>query len=88
VDVHSGETRVEPFASQPEERRWVFFKHGAIVRNRDEADEVVPVVEIRRLNLNDAGDLVAADAATHVRIEEFGPNGRPLRFTQMLRKGQ
>jgi hypothetical protein len=88
VEVFSGEVRTVPFSEIPEEKRWVYLRDGKIVGGPDEADEVVPVVEIRRLTLDARGNLVAPEAAVRVRIEEVGPGGRPLRFTIMVRHRQ
>lgn len=86
VEVFDGSVRLQPSADLPENRRFVFLRDGRTVKTRAEADEVVPVVEVRRLTIDAAGKLVDAAHATRIRIEEVGPGGRPLRWTDMLRR--
>jgi hypothetical protein len=86
VEVYTGAVRLVPAEQMPLTRRFVFFKNGRVVPTKEESDEVVPVVEVRRLTLDDHGNLVPAEKAARIRIEEFGPGGRPLQWTSMIRR--
>ena len=71
----------------PAEKRFVFLKNGFEVAP-DKADEVVPVVKVDMIPLNDRDDMVPKDQATKVMIKEYGPEGRPLRMTIMIKTNQ
>lgn len=85
VTMFNGEVREVPADSVPENRRFVYFKDGTEVSSPEEATEAVPVVETRMLSLDSRGNLVPPEEAAKVRIEEFGPEGRPLRWTVMTK---
>lgn len=88
IEVYDGSVRTVSAGDLPENKRFAFFRNRQLVSTRAEADEIVPVIEIRRLTTDDNGKLVDAAHATRVRIEEVGPGGRPLRWTNMLRRGR
>lgn len=86
VEIFSGEVREVPFNDLPQNDRWAFLREGKLVNSPEEADEIVPIVEVRRLTLDAQGDLVPSESAVSVRIEEFGPGGRPVKWTLMVRR--
>lgn len=83
VDVYENRVREVPAEQVPLNKRFVFLRNGVEVESASVADEVVPIVEVRMRSLNRNGELVAPEHAETIRIEEIGPAGRPLRWTQM-----
>jgi len=75
-----------PIAEVPEDKRFVFLKDDVEVFNAEEATEIVPIVEVRMSPLDDRGNLVSVENAKTIRIQEFGPDGRPLRLTIMVKE--
>jgi hypothetical protein len=86
VDLFRGTSKMAPIADVPESRRFVYLKNGIETHDPSEATERVPIVEVRMLSLNERGNLVAPEIAYKVRIDEFGPDNRPLRSTIMRRE--
>lgn len=83
VDMFSNTTNLVSASEMPEDRRFVYFKDDVEVSDLAEATEIVPVVEVRMSPLSAKGALVSKDEATTIRIQEFGPGGRPLRWAIM-----
>jgi hypothetical protein len=86
VDLFRGTSKMTPIADVPESRRFVYLKNGIETHDPSEATERVPIVEVRMLSLDERGNLVAPEIAYKVRIDEFGPDNRPLRSTIMRRE--
>jgi hypothetical protein len=84
VDMFTKETKEVPAETVPDSRRFVFRRQGLDVTNRDQADEILPIMEIRMFPLDERGRLVPKTRAKKIRIEEFGPNEMKLRWTTMV----
>ena len=63
-----------------------YFKNSLEVRDREAADEVVPIVEVEMISMNANGQFVPPQEAVRVDIYEFGPERRLLRTTHMVRQ--
>src|SRR5271166_5386527 len=85
LDTTTGEVTETPSSEVPEGRRFVFLRGGNEVASRELADEVLPVVEVHVVPMDAKGRMVPRERATRIRIEEFGPGGRLLRWTMMTR---
>lgn len=85
VNVFEKTTKTIPVSEFPKHKRFVYYKDGVITEKVDEATDAVPVVETRMLSTDKDGKLVSVKNAVKLRIEEFGPNGQPLRWTIMVK---
>jgi len=85
VNMFDGSLQEIPIADIPEDKRFVFLKDDLEVTGAEEATEIVPIVEVSMSPLDDQGNLVPMEEASTIRIQEFGPERRPLRLTIMLR---
>jgi hypothetical protein len=73
-------------AGFPASAWFVYLKDGVETSDPDQATERVPVVEVHVSGVDPKGDLVPAERAPTVRVEEFGPGRRPLRTTTVRRQ--
>ena len=55
---------------------YLYFKNALEARDRETADEVVPIVEVEMISMNAEGQLVSPQVAVRVDIYEFGPERR------------
>ncbi len=85
VEVQTETSRDVPIADVPEAQRFVYLKDGIETSNPAEATERVPIVEVRMISVDARGNLVPKEQATKLVIHEFGPEGRALRHTTMVR---
>lgn len=74
-----------PFEDVPTANREVYLRQGVQVTNRDEADEVVPIVRVVRLTVDEAGQPVEPERASRALIREFDEHGVLRRETQQFR---
>ena len=65
---------------------YLYFKNALEARDRETADEVVPIVEVEMISMNAKGQLVSPQEAMRVDIYEFGPERRRLRSTHTMRQ--
>jgi hypothetical protein len=84
IDMFTKEVSLKPADSMPEKRRFLFKRNGVEVQRREDADEVIPILEVRMFPLNKDGKLVPKEKAVRLRIEEFGPRNAKLRWTIMV----
>ena len=77
---------VVPIDSVPEGQRFVYLKDGVETSSRDNATQAIPIVQVRMLPIDAAGQLVARDKAVRIRILELGAEGQTLRTTLMVPK--
>jgi hypothetical protein len=84
VDMATKQRTERPAEDYPELERFVFLKRGMQTDDPREADEIIPIVEIRHMPLDDNNQLVPKDRATRVQIIELGPGGRPLRYATAI----
>lgn len=69
----------------PPANREVYLRQGVQVSNRDEADEVVPIVRVVRLMIDEAGQPVEPEQASRALIREFDEHGVLRRETLQVR---
>jgi len=74
-----------PFEQVPPANREVYLRHGVLVSNRDDADEVVPIVRVVRLTIDEAGQPVEPEHASRALIREFDEQGVLRRETLQVR---
>lgn len=84
-EMYTGTERVVPISEVPEAQQFVWLKGGIETANKAEATERVPIVEVRMISIDERGNLVPKEEATQLVIHEFGPEGRALRHTTMVR---
>ena len=85
VDVFHQTSKITPVGDVPENQRFVYLKGDVETHDPHEATKRVPIVEVRMFSLDEAGNLVAPDHAKTIRIQELGPDMRPIRSTTMYR---
>lgn len=83
VSAYDGKVEHKSIEGMPEEHVFVYLKNGVEVRDREAADEVVPIVEVHMMSWNANGQLVSPQEAVRMDIYEFGPERRTLRITHM-----
>ena len=86
IDMFTKVVTVVPIDSVPQGQRFVYLKEGVETSSSDIATQAVPIVEVRMLPIDAAGQLVARDKAVRIRILELGPEGQILRTTLMVPK--
>ena len=85
VSAYDGKVEHKLIEGMPERHVFVYFKNSLEVRDREAADEVVPIVEVEMISMNANGQFVPPQEAVRVDIYEFGPERRLLRTTHMMR---
>lgn len=85
VDLSTGTAKEVPYEQAPERSRFVYLnKDGSEASDPEKAVERVPIVLVEMMPTDGHGHLVPRDEATMIRIQEFGPNRRPLRSTTLV----
>ncbi|MDF0606976.1 hypothetical protein HZU77_015190 [Neisseriaceae bacterium TC5R-5] len=82
VDMYSKEIKLELAETVPEGMRFLFLKKGHEVSREEDADEIIPVVEIRRYSFNENWKLVPQNLAINVKIDQIDNSGNILRITK------
>lgn len=85
IDMFTKSVKEVAIEDVPESRRFVYLKDGVEVSSADEADEIIPIVETRMYPFAADGELVAKEDAHTIRMQELGPDDRPLRSTTMVK---
>jgi len=85
TDEFAGTVREVPAAEVPEPNRFVYLKNGVETADAKNADERIPIVEVRMMPLDANGNLVSRDKAAKIVIQEYGPGQRPLRRSTMVK---
>ena len=85
VDLSTGSEKDVPYEQAPDHSRFVYLdKNGAETFDLKQAVERIPIVLVEMMPVDDHGNLTQRDKAKMLRIEEFGPERRPLRSTTLL----
>ena len=86
IDVHDQSSRLVPAATVPTRQQFVMLdKDGVETQDPKLATARVPIVLVRVLHLDAQGALVPPARAVQMRIMEYGPDGRLLRSTTMIK---
>lgn len=86
VTAYDGKVEYKSIEGIPEKHVFVYLKNGVEVRDREAADEVVPIIEVNMISWNANGQIVPPQEAVRMDIYEFGPERRVLRLTHMNRQ--
>ena len=87
IDDYDKSVRLVKAEEVPIEHRFVYFDKAGheIPANDATAVERIPIVEVRMTPTDGDGHLVPKEQASMIRINEIGPEKRPLRSTTMTK---
>jgi len=84
TNVFENTTKEKSIKDIPETKWFAYLKDGTETLDKEQATEIVPIVEVRMLSLDEKGNLVSTKEASTVKIKEYGPDERFLRSTTMI----
>lgn len=70
----------------PEHQKSVFLKGGIAVPNREDADELIPIVQVVSTPLDAQENPVPVEQAHHIVVREYDALGQCQRTTLMHRR--
>ena len=83
TDAFTGESKPRPADEIPVTQKFVFRRQGVECVSPDEADEIIPIVEVRVRPLSAERKLVHVDDAVQLVVVAYGPDDQVLRRTTM-----
>ena len=85
VNQGDGSIKRRPAEEVSENSRFVYLIKGVETRSKEEADEIIPIVEVNLVPYDSEGKVVKPALAKTILVREFGPNHRELRSTKMIK---